>query len=88
MKITDDDGTEMIACECCGYFGDHRGRIMAECCNGAGGCSCGGQAVDCGTCRVCNGTGFRRVDADNRANLRHIQRLAEMRRGYLGSGNR
>lgn len=59
------------------------GRWEAECCNGSSGCSCGGEPVDMGPCRVCNGTGWRTDDADRTANLRSIQGLC-----YLGSGPR
>lgn len=64
---------------------DHctNGRFLAECCNGSSGCSCGGQEVDMGLCRVCYGTGWRTADADTTANIRAIGN-----RCYLGSGPR
>lgn len=33
------------------------GRWETECCNGADNCSCRGDTVDMGECRVCCGTG-------------------------------
>lgn len=86
MKVTDDDGTAMVECKHCGYFGDYKGRLMTECCNGSSGCSCGGREVDMGPCLVCHGTGWHRVDADTRANLNHVRAMAQMGRGYVGSG--
>ena len=59
------------------------GRFVAECCNGASGCSCEGREVDMGPCRVCHGTGWREQDADTTANIRAIEG-----RCYLGSGPR
>lgn len=88
MKAFDDDGTPMEPCNSCGYFGDFVGRLMSECCNGSSGCDCKGQAVDCGPCQVCSGTGWRRKDADTQANLRAIRSMADAGRGYLGSGPR
>ena len=41
--------------ECPSCYGS--GEWEAECCNGSGGCSCRGQAVNMGRCNVCNGTG-------------------------------
>jgi hypothetical protein len=76
MKAFDNDGTELLKCKNC--FG---GRWEAECCDGSGGCSCRGQPVDMGTCRVCGGTGWRRPDANLRANVESIGS-----RCFLGSG--
>lgn len=69
---------ELIRCTAC--IG---GRWEAECCNGSSGCSCGGQPVDMGACRVCGGTGWRSPDANVRANADAIRGLC-----YLGSGPR
>ncbi len=69
---------EQFRCEYC-----TGGRWESECCNGSSGCSCGGQPVDMGACRVCGGSGWRTADADTTANLRSIQGLC-----YLGSGPR
>jgi len=76
MKAYDDDGTELIRCRYC-----EGGHWYTECCNGAGGCDCGGQVIDMGTCNVCNGKGWHRPDADTRANLKTIQG-----RCFIGSG--
>lgn len=85
MKVIDDDGTEMVACDCC-----YSGRFMCECCDGSGGCSCRGGMVDMGDCRVCSGTGWRRPDANVRANADSIMGLMFLgsgpRGGYFGSG--
>lgn len=69
---------ETIKCPNC--YGS--GRFETECCNGAGGCSCRGDVVDMGKCRVCDGSG-RVIDGeyDSRANLRIIQGLH-----FIGSG--
>jgi hypothetical protein len=68
MKAYDDDGVELIRCRNC--IG---GRWETECCNGANGCDCQGQVIDMGTCRVCGGSGFRRPDANTRANIQSIE---------------
>ena len=68
MKVYDDDGTELNPCNHC-----EGGRWAVECCSGAGGCDCRGQEVDMGQCNVCGGTGWKRPDADMRANLRTIE---------------
>jgi len=75
MIVYDDDGIELIPCNC------ENGEWYAECCNGADGCSCYGKPVNMGKCNLCNGTGWRRPDADMMANLVEI-------RGYcfVGSG--
>jgi len=75
MRVYDDSGVELIQCHC------DNGRWFTECCNGAGGCSCHGQPVDMGTCHICHGTGWRRPDADIKANLRTIQGFC-----FAGSG--
>lgn len=60
--------TEMVSGDCCtGRASNEKeiecpncygsGEWEAECCNGSGGCSCHGQAVNMGACRVCRGTG-------------------------------
>lgn len=84
--MKDVDGMEMIKCNSCGYFGQHIGRLMIECCNGAGGCPCGGREMDIGECRVCHGTGWRSQDADTRANLKIVRALAEATKGFPGGG--
>jgi hypothetical protein len=76
MRVLDDDGSEMQRCECC-----DNGQWWTECCNGAGGCDCRGQPIQMGACNVCGGTGWCRVDADTRANLRTIEGMC-----FIGSG--
>ena len=66
-----------LACRHCGGSGTWE----AECCNGSGGCSCRGQAVPMGTCRVCRGSGLRDEGQDERANLRAIEGFC-----FIGSG--
>jgi hypothetical protein len=58
------------------------GRFETECCSGAGGCSCRGEIVELGSCRVCGGTG-QVVDGayDRMANRNAIQSLH-----FIGSG--
>lgn len=56
------------------------GRFLAECCSGAGGCSCGGEIVEMGPCRCCGGRGECGPSADRMANARSIAGLS-----YLGS---
>ncbi len=75
-RMIDDDGTEMLPCECC-----NGGHWETECCNGSGGCSCGGQRIDMGPCHVCRGLAYRRPDANLNANINTIQGLC-----YIGSG--
>ncbi len=77
MKVFDDDGTELIKCKMC-----NNGQWQAACCNGAGGCSCRGDLVEMGMCNVCNGTGWRREDADVKANIKTIKTC------FIGSGPR
>lgn len=77
MKVIDDDGVELERCKCC-----ENGTWYAECCNGAGGCSCHGDLVEMGPCRVCGGSGWARPDADKRANARSITTC------FIGSGPR
>ena len=69
---------DTVHCECC-----EGGIWFSECCDGSNGCSCKGETVNMGRCKVCLGTGRRRKDADTRANLRTIAGMA-----YLGSGPR
>jgi len=76
MKVFDDDGTELIECEHC-----NNGKWETECCSGAYGCTCMGGLVDMGSCKVCNGTGWRRPDANPEANIETIRGLS-----YAGSG--
>lgn len=57
------------------------GRWYTECCNGAYGCSCGGDIVPMGRCNVCRGTGVEPEDSDPAANLAAIEG-----RPYIGSG--
>lgn len=78
MKAFDDDGVELMRCDCC-----ENGRWETECCNGAYGCSCRGQRVDMGRCNVCRGTGWRRPDANTRANVDTIRGAL-----FTGSGPR
>lgn len=59
------------------------GRWEVECCNGSGGCSCGGEPVDMGICNACKGSGFVGDDYDARANIRAIQGLH-----FIGTGPR
>lgn len=68
---------ERIQCEAC--YG--QGTWEAECCNGSGGCSCHGVAVQMGNCRVCHGSGYRKKNANLRANSESIAGY-----GYLGDG--
>lgn len=66
----------MVECQNC-----VNGEWYAECCNGSRGCSCRGQEVAMGRCRVCGGTGYHKADANTSANWQSIQG-----RAYLGSG--
>lgn len=69
---------ELIPCTAC-----IDGRWETECCNGSGGCDCGGQVLDMGPCNVCDGTSLRHPDADVRANLRKIAGAC-----FIGAGPR
>jgi hypothetical protein len=70
--------SDSICCPGCG--GD--GRFLSECCNGSGGCSCRGEVVDLGACRVCHGSG-RVVEGEyDRAANRNV--IAGLH--FLGSG--
>lgn len=71
-----EEQAEMVDCHHC-----ENGQWYAECCNGSRGCSCGGREVQMGTCRVCNGTGRHRKDADTSLNRQSIAGMP-----YLGSG--
>lgn len=68
----------LVKCECC-----DNGQWFAECCNGTGGCDCHGQPVNMGKCHVCNGTGWRKKDANLKANTESIRG-----RCFIGSGPR
>jgi len=67
---------------CPGCYGD--GYWEAECCNGAGGCSCHGRAVNMGTCNVCNGEGF--VAEDRQNSMANVEFLKRSGACFLGSG--
>lgn len=73
------DEQELVSCEAC--YGT--GRWETECCNGSGGCDCGGQVLDMGRCNVCGGSGQRKPDADVMANVNAIRGLC-----YIGAGPR
>jgi len=66
-----------MRCDCC----NGRGEWEVACCNGSGGCSCGGELVPMGTCNVCHGTGEIDETADKMANVRAIRGF-----GFIGSG--
>lgn len=68
---------ETVPCEAC----NGSGRWETECCNGSGGCDCGGQVLDMGNCNVCGGSGMRKPDADVMANVNAIRGLC-----YIGAG--
>jgi hypothetical protein len=68
----------MTPCRAC-----YGGQFLVECCDGSGGCSCGGGMIDMGPCRVCRGSGEHDEDADQSANLREIQGY-----GFIGTGPR
>lgn len=72
----------MKACPNC----DGTGQWECECCSGAGGCSCRGQAVPMGDCRVCHGTG-QLPDDDSGVNY---SANIDMIRGlhFIGTGGR
>lgn len=57
------------------------GQWYTECCNGSGGCSCGGDIVPMGRCNVCDGSGVEQEGADPAANLTTIEGF-----GFIGSG--
>ncbi len=56
-------------CEACNGTGEWE----AECCNGADGCSCRGEPVYMGKCRVCGGTGLKHKGANPMANVKSIE---------------
>jgi hypothetical protein len=65
---------------CPNCMGD--GRFLTECCDGIGGCSCGGAIVDMGHCRVCGGSGHVvEGQYDKDANRKVIAGL-----DFIGSG--
>lgn len=69
---------EAQKCEAC----RGAGWWEVECCSGAGGCSCGGEAVHMGDCRVCGGSGeLTGDDYDPLANINLIRGLH-----FIGSG--
>ena len=65
------------SCRACGGSGEW----FTECCSGAGGCSCRGDIVSMGRCRVCDGRGVEPEGADPAANLATIEGY-----GFIGSG--
>lgn len=71
------DECRCVPCRMC----DGRGQWEAACCNGAGGCSCRGDFVPMGTCRVCHGYGQHAPDADTTANVKAIQGFC-----FIGTG--
>jgi len=72
------DSAKEIICPGCGGSG----RFETECCNGMSGCSCRGEIIDLGPCRVCDGQGtVIEGQYDRYANRREIQGLH-----YIGSG--
>lgn len=70
---------DLVPCEAC----NSTGRWETECCNGSGGCDCGGSVLDMGACNVCRGSGMRTPDADVMANVNAIRGLC-----YIGAGPR
>lgn len=70
----------MITCKYC-YGG---GELWTECCNGAAGCSCRGQQVYMGNCRVCGGRGELEEDVNSRANLDVIRNMCSPT-GFIGN---
>lgn len=56
------------------------GRLKVECCNGSN-CSCKGDTVDMGICRVCDGTGLMDEAKTGRENVDFLRGLNV---GYLG----
>lgn len=78
MSATGD--AETITCPGC--LG--RGDWFSECCDGSGGCSCGGRVVPMGTCLICRGTGkVVGGEYDEMANVKSITGLC-----FLGTGPR
>lgn len=59
----------------------HGGEWFTECCNGSGGCSCGGDIVPMGRCHVCGGSGIEPENADPGANVAAIEGF-----GLIGTG--
>jgi hypothetical protein len=57
------------------------GELWVECCNGSN-CTCHGEPVMLGKCRVCNGSG---VVGDNPNTMANSQFIRKMGCGYLGS---
>lgn len=70
----------MLANKICPGCGG-QGEWWAECCNGAGGCSCHGQPVYMGMCNVCNGKGEVSDNADTMSNVKIIEGAC-----FIGSG--
>ena len=73
---------EPEAIECPSCYGT--GEWEAECCNGSGGCSCGGQPVNMGRCNVCGGSG--RVEKGAFNSMANVDFIERGNYGYLGSG--
>jgi len=68
--------------ECPSCYG--QGTWEVECCNGSGGCSCGGGLVDMGRCNVCGGSGYViEGQYDDMANVNAIRRAGAC---FAGSG--
>lgn len=65
---------------CPGCLGD--GFWETECCDGSGGCSCGGGRIPMGTCNVCQGRGV--VDRDGHDSMANAKLIG----GYcfVGTG--
>lgn len=55
------------------------GRLMTECCSGNN-CSCRGETLDMGICRVCVGTGMKLKSSSNEANINYLRGFG----GYVG----
>lgn len=68
---------QMEPCRGCG--GD--GRLLTECCDGSGGCSCRGRVMDLGSCRECGGCGEIEEGTYSRRNLDAIRGLH-----FIGTG--
>lgn len=60
------------------------GVWFSECCDGSGGCSCGGRIVPMGICHVCHGA--REVTAGEYDPLANVHAIAGL--CFLGTGPR